>query len=142
MSGRAGLLLVVAVVLSACSRQNGVPDAGPTNITASTDVFWALQEAGYVVAKEKPIKSRQGCKSREYRAGKDGAVFRISVFDCREAERAAGIAANDHYRHVDSLLRNHREGGVLVRGAFVLIVRKEKGTGDQVADLMSFLSAL
>ena len=64
------------------------------------------------------------------------------MFGCGRAERAAEMASNEHYRHVDSLLRNHGEGAVLRRGAFLIIVRKEKGTAGQAARLVNFLSAL
>ena len=143
---KAAATTLLALVLAAqpgCSREHhGKNQDGATSIEAATDVFWALQREGYAVAKEKPLKSRHGCSSSEYRAAKEGAVFKISVFKCGDAARAAGLAGDEHYKHIDALLRNHHEGGVLRRGAFIIIVRKETGTAGQADALMTFLSSL
>jgi hypothetical protein len=121
--------------------------ADKSQLKAATDVFWAVQKMGYIAAKQKPQATKHGCKPFEYLVQKgDGeqveARFRISVFECPDAAKAIEIVQNPHTRHVDDLLRNRHEGGVLRRQALEIIVRKELG-GPKVADeLIEALGAL
>ncbi len=112
--------------------------ADSSKLKAATDVFWALQNLGFMVVKEKPVETKHGCKPFEYLAQKGPAKaiesrFRISVFQCPTAERAEKIVKNAYTRDVDSLLRNHHDGGVIRRQALEIIIRKEKGS-DKAAD--------
>ncbi|RLB56615.1 MAG: hypothetical protein DRI34_08875 [Deltaproteobacteria bacterium] len=114
----------------------------PSHLRAATEVFWALNDAGWVISKEKPHPSRHGCQAAEYLAAREKARFRISVYHCGDAEQAARLASDDHYRHVDELLRNHHEGGILQRGPLLIIVRRETGQADDSRNLLQFLAKL
>jgi hypothetical protein len=97
---------------------------------------------GYAIAKEKPHASRHGCKPSEYLAKKGDAIFRISVFHCGDADQARALVENSKTRHVDSLLRNHGEGGILQRGPLQIIVRMTHGTRAAAEELLNALGEL
>jgi len=127
----------------------GCDDRPPPNVAAAhsqlrvaTDVYWALGKNGYIATKEKPHPSRHGCKSTEYLAQKNEARFRISVFHCGEAEQAAALVEHPKTRRIDSLLRNHGEGGVIQRGPLKIIVRMTQGQKTDAQGLMHFLGNL
>jgi hypothetical protein len=131
------------LLCSAC--QGGCKPEAPaskSNLKSATDVFWALDKEGYVVAKEKPQPSRHGCKPSEYLAKKDDALFRISVFHCGDTDQARAVVEHPKTRHVDSLLRNHGEGGVLQRGPLEIIVRMTQGKPKAAEALLKFLEGL
>ncbi|HUU02482.1 MAG TPA: hypothetical protein VM425_13655 [Myxococcota bacterium] len=116
--------------------------ADKSGLKTATDVFWALDKHGYAIAKEKPLASKHGCKPSEYLAKKGEALFRISVFHCGDAEQARALVENPKTRHVDALLRNPGEGGILRRGPLEIIVRMTKGKKEDVAALLDFLGSL
>lgn len=112
--------------------------ADKSQLKAATDVFWAVQKMGFIAAKQKPQTTKHGCKPYEYLIQKgEGeqveARFRISVFECPDAAKAMEIVEHPHTRHVDDLLRNRHEGGVLRRQSLEIIVRMESG-GPKMAD--------
>ncbi len=113
-----------------------------SQLKAATDLFWALDEKGYIVSKEKPISSRHGCKPSEYLAKKGDAIFRISVFHCGDSDQAKELVEHPKTRHVDSLLRNHSEGGVIQRGPLEIIVRLTHGEKKAAQELMDVLGGL
>jgi len=140
------VVLVLALAAPACEDDRPVPKvaADASRLKAATDVFWALQNLGFMVVKDKPNPTKHGCKPFEYLAQKGPAEkiqarFRISVFECPSAEKATEIVENEHTRHVDALLRDAHEGGVLRRQALEIIVRREQG---QPADTDGLLQAL
>ena len=116
--------------------------ADKSQLKAATDVFWALDEKGYIIAKEKPVASRHGCKPSEYLAKKDDAIFRISVFHCGDSDQAKELVEHPKTRYVDSLLRNHGEGGVIQRGPLEIIVRLTHGEEKAVKELLDLLGSL
>jgi hypothetical protein len=134
---------------AACEQEAEGPKVPPdqSRLRKATDVFWALQELGFAVVKESPQKTQHGCKPFEYLAQKgagDDIVsrFRISVFDCPTAQKAAEIVQHPHTRHVDDLLRNHHEGGVLRRRSLEIVVRMERGSPQEAEALMEALGAM
>ena len=142
---RRSLLPWPLMLFLCCGCQDGTdPDATgkKSSLKAATDVFWALDKEGYVVAKEKPQPSRHGCKPAEYLAKKGDALFRISVFHCGDADQAKAVVEHPKTRHVDSLLRNHGEGGVLQRGPLEIIVRMTQGEPPAAEELLKFLESL
>lgn len=114
----------------------------PSRLRAATDVFWALNDAGWAVSKEKPHPSHHGCQADEYLAARAQARFRISVYHCGDARQAATLYSNDYYQHVDQLLRNHHEGAILQRGPLLIIVRQESGERQDSQRLLEFLAGL
>jgi hypothetical protein len=116
--------------------------AEKSKLKAATDVFWALDKMGYIVSKEKPEKSRHGCKPSEYLAKRGEALFRISVFHCGDADQAKALVEHPKTRRVDELLRNHGEGGILQRGPLEVIVRLNQGEKKAAAKLLEELGAL
>ena len=139
----AKLVLPVILLLAACEKKDEpkVP-AEQSQLKAATDVFWALYNRGYIISKEKPKASRHGCKPSEYLAKKDDTVFRISVFHCGDADQARELVEHPKTRHVDSLLRNHKEGGILQRGPLQIIVRMNAGKKEAVKELLDLLGEL
>ncbi|MBN2495110.1 MAG: hypothetical protein JXR96_11000 [Deltaproteobacteria bacterium] len=142
---RLSLSCIAALLsLAACEPERPGPKvpADASQLKKATDVFWALQKMGYIVAKQKAPESSRGCRPVEYLAKKDAAVFRISVFECPDARRAQEIVEHTHSRKVDSLLRNHHEGGILRRTKLEIIIRKNAGD-EQVAErLLEALGAM
>ena len=137
---------IVALALTAACDHKLAPKvaADASRLKAATDVFWALQKMGFMVVKSKPSPTKHGCKPVEYLAQKGSAEdiksrFRISVFECPTPEKAIEIVDNDHTRHIDALLRNAHEGGVLRRQALEIIVRMEQG---DAADADSLIQAI
>jgi hypothetical protein len=143
MKGASLLLAAWMVLLLSCSQrdQPAVP-AEKSKLKLATDVFWALDDLGYVVAKEKPLPSRHGCKPSEYLAKKGEAIFRISVFHCGDAQQAKALVEHPKTQHVDSLLRNHGEGGILQRGPLEIIVRMTHGEKQAAKELLRTLGGL
>ncbi len=139
--GAVGLLLPLLLACG-CSSPGERADGGQTILRAATDVFWALNDRGYAVSKEKPNPSVHGCKPAEFLAAGASATFRISVFECESEEKARSIVEHPHTQHVDSLLRNRQEGGILRRGALEIIVRYLSGDKEQVPKLMQLLEHL
>ncbi len=134
------LFCLTISLIQACDKKASEPSVRPDNskLQVATDVFWALQNLGFMVVKENPVSTKHGCKPFEYLAqkGPSDAMesrFRISVFECQSTQQAQKIVQNDYTRKVDSLLRNHHEGGVIRRQAMEIIIRKEKGT-DKASD--------
>lgn len=139
---------LIALVLTgtACQDSWPAPKVAPekSRLAKATDVFWALQNLEFMVVKESPSPTKHGCKPFEYLAQKGSSKdvrsrFRISVFECPTAEKAIEIVENDHTRHVNSLLRNAHEGGVMRRQALEIIIRMEAG---MPADADGLLEAL
>ncbi len=142
-------LLACVWLATACEKEAEGPKVPPdqSRLRKATDVFWALQELGFAVAKESPQKTQHGCKPHEYLAQKGAGEdivsrFRISVFACPTAEKAAEIVQHPHTRHVDDLLRNHHEGGVLRRQSLEIVVRMERGSPQEAEALMAALGAM
>jgi len=137
------LVLPVVILLAACEKKDE-PKVPPeqSQLKAATDVFWALNNRDYIITKEKPKASRHGCKPSEYLAKKDDTVFRISVFHCGDADQARELVEHPKTRHVDSLLRNHKEGGILQRGPLQIIVRMNEGKKEAVQELLDLLGSL
>lgn len=133
---------LVWLVLGACCSRPEPADGGTTGLKAATDVFWALNERGYVITKEKPSPSVHGCRPAEFLAAFGETTFRISVFECQNEEKAGSIVDHPHTRHVDSLLRNRGEGGILRRGTLEIIVRFLSGDKTQVPRLLELLETL
>jgi hypothetical protein len=150
---------IIGLVLATGCDQPIQPKTSPeaSQLRAATDVFWALQKQGFVVAKQKPQASQHGCRPFEYlaQAGQAqdggtasghvapaGARFRISVFECSTIDKAREITEHAHTRHVDSLLRNRHEGGVLRRQALQIIIRMEQGEAGDADRLLSTLGEL
>lgn len=136
------LLSMAASAHPACSRSSSAPAVDPdeSKLAAATDIFWTLQNLGFMVVKEKPVSTKHGCKPAEFIAQKGPAKaiesrFRISVFECPTAQRAEEIVRNAYTRKVDSLLRNHHDGGVVRRNSMEIIIRREKGS-DKAADAL------
>jgi hypothetical protein len=69
-------------------------------------------------------------------------VFRISVFHCGDADQARELVEHPKTRHVDSLLRNQGEGGILQRGPLQIIVRMNSGKKEAVKELLDLLGSL
>ncbi len=142
---RAGLQTAAWLIFFACAcSQSNKPKlpADKSSLKAATDVFWALDKHGYAIAKDKPMASRHGCKPSEYLAKKGEALFRISVFHCGDADQARALVENPKTRHVDSLLRNHGEGGILRRGPLEVVVRMTEGKKEDAAAILDFLGSL
>ena len=121
--------------------------ADKSQLKAATDVFWAVQKIGFIAAKKKPQATKHGCKPYEYLIQKGegeqiDARFRISVFECPDAAKAMEIVEHPHTRHVDDLLRNRHEGGVLRRQALEIIVRMEVGGPKMADELIEALGGL
>ncbi len=131
------------LLLAACEKKNE-PKVPPeqSQLREATDVFWALYNRGYIISKEKPQASRHGCKPSEYLAKKNRTVFRISVFHCGDADQARALVEDPRTRHVDSLLRNQKEGGILQRGPLQIIVRMTEGDNQDVDELLGLLGEL
>ena len=144
------LAFFLAAALShGCKQNNSAPSLSPddSKLSKATDVFWALQNMGFMVVKEKPVPTKHGCKPFEYlvQKGPTKAIvsrFRVSVFQCPSKEKAEKIVENEHTRMVDSLLRNHHEGGVLRRQATEIIIRKEKGSDESSDDLLKAIGGM
>jgi len=137
----AGTLLVLC--LAGCEKKP-VPavSARQSKLKSASDVFWALDERGYAIVKEKPHPSRHGCKPSEYLAKKGEAIFRISVFHCGDFQQAKELVDHPKTRHVDELLRNPGEGGILQRGPLKIIVRMTQGKEQAVEELLHVLGSL
>ncbi len=139
------LVTTSALVFFACAcsqPQKPKLPADKSSLKAATDVFWALDKHGYAIAKDKPLVSKHGCKPSEYLAKKGEALFRISVFHCGDADQARALVEHPKTRHVDSLLRNHHEGGIMRRGPLEIIVRMTEGKKEDVAAILDFLGGL
>jgi len=145
MKTRICLLLSIGFILPTVACKDGhmsqVP-AEKSKLKKATDVFWALDEMGYVVTKARPEPSRHGCIPNEYLAQKEIAEFRISVYHCGDYQRTKSIVENPKTRLVDSFLRNHHDGGILQRGPLEIIIRKTRGEKQAVQDLLDALEAL
>jgi hypothetical protein len=143
LSTRSCLLAAALALLCACDKRDE-PKVPPeqSQLRQATDVFWALYNREYVISKEKPKASRHGCKPSEYLAKKDDTVFRISVFHCGDADQARELVEHPKTRHVDSLLRNQGEGGILQRGPLQIIVRMNSGKKEAVKELLELLGSL
>jgi hypothetical protein len=139
----ARLIASVILLLAACEKRDQ-PKVPPeqSQLKAATDVFWALNNRGYIISKEKPPNSSHGCKPSEYLAKKNETLFRISVFYCGDADQAKALVEHPKTRHVDSLLRNHEEGGILQRGPLKIIVRMTEGNKKDVQELLALLGEL
>ena len=137
-------LLAAALMLSCACEKRDEPKVPPeqSKLREATDVFWALYNRQYMISKEKPQASRHGCKPSEYLAKKDDTVFRISVFHCGDADQARELVEHPKTRHVDSLLRNQGEGGILQRGPLQIIVRMNSGKKEAVKELLDLLGSL
>jgi hypothetical protein len=137
-------LLAAALMLPCACEKREEPKVPPeqSKLTKATDVFWALYNREYIISKEKPKASRHGCKSSEFLAKKDDTVLRISVFHCGDADQARELVEHPKTRHVDSLLRNHKEGGILQRGPLQIIVRMDSGKKEAVKELLDLLGSL
>lgn len=116
--------------------------ARQSRLKSASDVFWALDERGYIIAKEKPHASRHGCKPSEFLAKKGESVFRISVFHCGDFQQTKELVEHPKTRHVDELLRNHGEGGILQRGPLEIIIRMTQGKKQAVEELLYVLGSL
>jgi hypothetical protein len=139
-------IILISSLIAACygceDRPKPKVPAEQSKLKAATDVFWALDKMGYIISKEKPQKSRHGCKPSEYLAKKGEALFRISVFHCGDAAQAKTLVEHPKTRRVDDLLRNHGEGGILQRGPLEIIVRLTKGDKKAAAKLLEELGEL
>lgn len=134
-------ILAMLVASGSCSR---TPEGRPvedSRLKAATDVFWALNERGYVITKEKPGASSHGCKPYEYLLQKDSARFRLSVFECGDVEQARELTAHPYNKRVDELLRNRQEGGIIQRGPLQLILRFLEGDKKAVPVLVQILES-
>ena len=143
ISARLCMLATVLALLCACEKRDEpkVP-AEKSRLKEATDVFWALYNREYIISKEKPKASRHGCKPSEYLAKKGDTVFRISVFHCGDFDQARELVEHPKTRHVDSLLRNQGEGGILQRGPLQIIVRMNSGKKEAVKELLDLLGSL
>lgn len=139
----ARLIASVLFLLAACEKKDQ-PKVPPekSQLREATDVFWALYNRDYIISKEKPQASRHGCKPSEYLAKKNQTVFRISVFHCGDSDQARALVEDSRTRHVDSLLRNQKEGGILQRGPLQIIVRMNAGSEKDVKELLDLLGEL
>ncbi len=142
-------LIALALMGTACQESWPAPKVAPdkSRLAKATDVFWALQNLEFMVVKESPNPTKHGCKPFEYLAQKGATKavrsrFRVSVFQCPTAEKAIEIVENDHTRHVNSLLRNAHEGGVLRRQALEIIIRMEAGTPADADGLLEALGGM
>jgi hypothetical protein len=141
---RSALVITAAVFLLTACEKKYQPKVPPeqSQLKEATDVFWALYNRDYIISKEKPQASRHGCKPSEYLAKKNQTVFRISVFHCGDADQARALVEDPRTRHVDSLLRNQKEGGILQRGPLQIIVRMTAGDNQDVVELLDLLGEL
>jgi hypothetical protein len=141
---RAARLIASVIVLLAACEKTDRPKVPPeqSRLKEATDVFWALYNRDYMITKEKPKASRHGCKPSEYLAKKNQTVFRISVLHCGDSDQARALVEDSRTRHVDSLLRNQGEGGILQRGPLQIIVRMNEGDKKDVKELLDFLGEL
>jgi hypothetical protein len=138
-----GCLLVSSwVALAGCRSNGGEKASAPSQVKAATDVFWALNQRGYLITKEKPGPSKHGCTPYEYLLQKGTARFRLSVFECGDEEQARELTAHPYNRRVDELLRNRQEGGIIQRGPLQLILRFLEGEKGAVPELIEFLEKL
>ena len=144
MSSARLCLLAAALMLSCACEKRDEPKVPPeqSQLRKATDVFWALYNRDYIISKEKPKASRHGCKPSEFLAKKEDTVFRISVFHCGDADQARELVEHPKTRHVDSLLRNQGEGGILQRGPLQIIVRMNSGKKEAVKELLDLLGSL
>ncbi|MBW2703984.1 MAG: hypothetical protein JRF33_24450 [Deltaproteobacteria bacterium] len=134
----------MGLLLASCQAerpQPKVPDDA-SQIHKATDLFWALQELGFIAAKQKPPKSNSGCKPTEYLVAKDSNKFRISVFECATSKKAKEVVEHTHTRKIDDLLRNRHEGGVLRRNKLEIILRRLEGDAEATDKLLEDLGAL
>ena len=138
---KAAATLLGLFLICGCSR-GGSPSASGTSLKAATDVFWELNDRGYVISKEKPNPSVHGCTPFEFLAAQGQTRFRISVFECEDEKKARSIVENPHTQHVDDLMRNKQEGGVLRRGRLEIIVRWLEGEREKTAELIKLLESL
>ena len=143
ISARLCMLAAALALLCSCEKRDEpkVP-AEQSKLKQATDVFWALYNREYIISKEKPKASRHGCKPSEYLAKKNDTVFRISVFHCGDTDQARELVEHPKTRHVDSLLRNQGEGGILQRGPLQIIVRMNSGKKEAVKELLELLGSL
>jgi len=134
-------ILLLAVLGLACPAGTPPPKVADdqSKLKKATDLFWALQDLGFIGSKEKPVSATHGCAPTEYLVQKGEATFRLSIFECPTVERAVAITENEKTRHIGALLQNHHEGGVLRRNSLQIIVRMTKG---QAADADAFIEAL
>jgi hypothetical protein len=116
--------------------------AEASTLKQATDVFWALDRLGYIASKEKPNPSSRGCTPYEYLAKRGEALFKISVFECGDAAQAKALVEHPDNQKVDSLLRNHHEGGMLQRGPLHIIIRKSSGDAKAADTLLEELGGL
>jgi hypothetical protein len=137
------LLLALWALSSGCS-QAPVTKVAPldSKLRLATDVFWAMDKLGYMISKEKPNPSTHGCKPFEYLAQKGQAQFRVSVFECGDPDQARALIEHPYNQKVDSLLRNHGEGGMLQRGPLQIIIRRTQGERMDAETLMESLGGL
>jgi hypothetical protein len=138
---KAAVAFLGLLLIGGCSR-GGSPSASETSLKAASDVFWALNDRGYVIAKEKPSPSVHGCTPFEFLAAQGQTRFRISVFECEDENKARSIVDNQHTRYVDHLLRNKQEGGVLRRGRLEIIVRWLEGEREKTAEVIKLIESL
>jgi len=140
---RAVLVACLCFVLLGCEdRPKPKVPADQSQLKAATDLFWAMDKLGYIISKEKPQKSRHGCKATEYLAKKGEALFRISVFHCGDSTQAKTLVEHPKTRRVDELLRNHGEGGILQRGPLEVIVRMTHGEKPAASKLLEEIGAM
>ena len=121
--------------------QPKVPDDA-SQLHKATDVYWALQKWGFIVAKKKPPESSSGCSPTEYLVAKGSNKFRISVFECSTSKKTKEVVENTHTRKIDDLLRNRHEGGVLRRNKLEIILRRLEGDAKTTDKLIEDMGAL
>ena len=135
------LLLCLMACLTGCTERAGSP-AVPTRLKVATDLFWALQDRGYAVSKEKPLDPRHGCLPSEYLAKKDQTIVRISVFDCQDPAKAQRIVEHPKSQHIDGLLRRKSEGGIIQRGPLEIVLRMESGRKEDTVLLVKLIESM
>lgn len=135
------LVVVVSAAWSCDQKKAPLTPATESKLKQATDVFWMLDQLGYMVSKETPNPASHSCVPFEYLAKKDRALFRISVFECPDADQARALTQNPGNQKVDSLLRNHKEGGVLQRGPLQIIIRRAEGDETATTALIQALES-
>ena len=137
------LVMLWVLLLVGCSERVRPPASqNPTHLKVATDLFWSLQERGYVVSKEKPLDPRHGCLPSEYLARKDQSTFRISVFDCQDPAKTQRIVDHPKSQHVDGLLRRKSEGGIIQRGPLEIVLRLETGRKEDTEALVRLIESM
>ncbi len=135
-------LLALIVLVAGCRKvEKAKVSPEQSKLQSANQVFWALDELGYMVTKQSANPTHHDCKPGEYLAKKNDAVFRITVLDCADPAKAKALVEDPKTKHVDALLRNHGEGGIFQRGPLQIIVRRTHGDREASEKLLRELQA-